>query len=114
MILHRKTDAWQDGFRVGTEKATFRAAFYRSLFLAKGTDPVATIGLCFGQGVCPPGHPRSFSVFVHAGDAAVFDAEECAAAQVFYHFFVQLGRCDEKLHIVYLAHEEPLPVEIEL
>ena len=56
----------------------------------------------------------AFLVFIYAGHGAFFDPEKCAAAQVFYDFFVQLGRGDEELHVVDLADEEFLSVEVEL
>ena len=56
----------------------------------------------------------NLSIFVYAGHGAFFDAEECAAAEVSDDFLVELGRCDEELHVVDLAHQESLPVEIQL
>ena len=53
-------------------------------------------------------------VLIYPRHCAFFDAEERASAKVLDDLFIQLGRGDEELNVIYLAHQESLPVEIEL
>ena len=54
------------------------------------------------------------SVLVDPCYRALFDTEQSASAEVFYDLIVQLSRGDEELHIIDLADEELLSVEVEL
>ena len=54
------------------------------------------------------------SVFVDAGDGAVFDAKEGASSQGAPDFVRELCRRDEELDIVYLADQESLAARVQL
>ena len=57
---------------------------------------------------------QSLLIFVNSGYRTLFYAEKRASAKVLDDLVIQLCRGDEELHIIYLAHEEFLPVEVEL